>query len=60
MFTFNVLTRINPLHLQSHYPHSHIECHILTPDTAHISALQKCLQAAAVVDHACSLAGTGE
>ena len=37
-----------------------ISHHILALDTALISALQTRLQAAAVVDRACSLARTGE
>ena len=36
-----------------------ISHHILTMDTAHISALQNRLQAAAVIDRACSLERTG-
>ena len=61
---FNVLTRMNPPHLQSHYPtlilNAIISHLILTLDPAHISALQTRLQAAAVIDRACSLARTGE
>ena len=37
-----------------------ISRHILTLDTAHVSALQACLQAATVLDRACSFARTGE
>ena len=37
-----------------------ISHHILTLDTAHISTLQTRLQAAAVIDRACSLTRTGE
>ena len=49
------LESLSPLILNAIISH-----HILTLDTAHISALQTRLQSAAIIDRACSLARTGE